>query len=185
MNGHLIQLALAGAAIGACVGAQAVTVDEGLHGAAFVASMTPSAGSYFDDFFTFTIPAGGGMLGATAVANNLNVGGTDVYLLVGGSFGLYSNPDGIVGNGDDVAIGPGLLAFDGTTGDLSNVNQVAAGRYYYEVTGLAFGSAGAAYQLTSGLVTAPVPEPQTLGLMLAGLAALGFMSHRRAKATTR
>nr|WP_316642965.1 FxDxF family PEP-CTERM protein [uncultured Roseateles sp.] len=53
---------------------------------------------------------------------------------------------------------------------------LAAGTYSIKVTGTSM-SAGSSY--TGNVTLAPVPEPETYALMLAGLAAVGFIARRR------
>ena len=56
--------------------------------------------------------------------------------------------------------------------------NLAAGSYKYVVSGSSTGFFG--YSLSSSIVeVTPVPEPETYAMMLAGLAALGFLARRR------
>ena len=56
--------------------------------------------------------------------------------------------------------------------------NLAAGNYTYTVAGASTGFFG--YGLSSSIVeVTPVPEPETYAMMLAGLAALGFLARRR------
>ena len=53
-----------------------------------------------------------------------------------------------------------------------------------DILGLAFTNSPKinAFEVANFSVTAPVPEPETYVLMLAGLGAVGFMSRRRRRA---
>ncbi|MCE9659889.1 MAG: PEP-CTERM sorting domain-containing protein [Burkholderiales bacterium] len=75
------------------------------------------------------------------------------------------------------------LGFSVTNGDQSFSQYVQfvadAG---VDITGLIFTNANPptdAFEVANFTVTAPVPEPETYALMLAGLAAVGFISRRR------
>ena len=64
--------------------------------------------------------------------------------------------------------------------------NLAAGNYFFEVTGTATGALGADYDLninanTPGGPLPSVPEPANMALLLAGLGLLGFMVKRRAR----
>ena len=60
--------------------------------------------------------------------------------------------------------------------------QLISGSYSAKITGNATGSDGGAYNLG---VTAPTPEPATMGLMFGGAAAASFMARRRRRAAAR
>ncbi|MBU0600929.1 MAG: FxDxF family PEP-CTERM protein [Gammaproteobacteria bacterium] len=57
------------------------------------------------------------------------------------------------------------------------IDSLAAGDYYYKVTGITTGSTGGVYTLVSS--TAPVPEPETYMMLLGGLGMIGLMAKRR------
>jgi hypothetical protein len=55
---------------------------------------------------------------------------------------------------------------------------LSTGSYFYKVEGnVAQGAFAGLYTITSTL--APVPEPETYAMLLAGLGAVGFMARRR------
>lgn len=171
-------LAVAAVAALSSVSSFATTTPWGVHDPVEVGSLVVSPGAFLD-IFTFTIP-GSSTLSSTAVAANVSLTAPPMVILsiVGGTYSLWSNPDGIVGNGDDTTMGAWSWGFNGTSGSTTNtVSPLAAGAYYYTVGGLAAGSAGGQYTLVS-TVTA-VPEPETYAMMLAGLGALGFLARRR------
>lgn len=125
----------------------------------------------FSDIFTFTLPANGGS--GYSVSN---------FTLLPGMYGtalttltLMSNADGILFNADDT-----FVSSSSTPGGASiglSVSAQAAGNYYINVTGITTAPAGGIY--TGAISVTAVPEPETYAMMLAGLAALGFLARRR------
>lgn len=61
--------------------------------------------------------------------------------------------------------------------DALSFSGLNAGSYALAVTGFTSGSMGGTY--TGVLAAAPVPEPETYALMLAGLGIVGFIASRR------
>ena len=150
----------------AAQGAFASDVNWGEHGTLEFVASTVEPGA-FSDTVLFTLPDATS-LAATAVTNNLLslLGITDAKL------SLYfdnAGPDTLIGSFD----------FDGTTGSrpVTFTPTTGAGNYYYLITGLATGSSGGFYSLSS--TTLPVPEPRTWSLALSGLLAAGLVARRR------
>lgn len=60
---------------------------------------------------------------------------------------------------------------------------LASGSYALTLLGFASGSAGGVYAGVISAQTTPVPEPESMALLLAGLAAVGFTAARRRPVT--
>jgi hypothetical protein len=135
--------------------------------------VTVAAGS-FSDYWTFSV--GEPLVKLTSVANANNNG--SFRISPGATYALWSyGLNGVfdAGGVDDEL--KGSWGFDGTTGSTQNPAIVGAGSYYYSVSGDAAGDAGGRYQITSTL--APVPAPESLGLLAAGLGLLSLVAWRR------
>lgn len=59
------------------------------------------------------------------------------------------------------------------------VTTIGAGSYDLRVSGTITGTAGGTYAGTLSAAAAPIPEPETYALMLAGLGLMGFVARRR------
>ena len=127
----------------------------------------------FSDVFTFSLtqPSDSVSSAVSLEQPNLDGSGFD-YFVEGGTFGLYSDADGDGMGGTLIS----QTTFGGDSTSLS-ANGIAAGSYYWAVAGNASGDLGGIYNFTTN--TAPVPEPETYALMLAGLGLLGFVGKRR------
>ena len=157
---------LAAAALSALAcGAQATTIDWGVHGDLEVAAVLTDPGA-FSDIINFSIP-GTSDIASTTVANNLMT----VLNLNDGMVSLYQEAGAV----DNLV---GSYSFDGTTGSTwHSMLNLTAGDYYYQITGTATGSQGGFYSISSTVT--PVPEPETYAMLLAGLGIVGSLYRRR------
>jgi hypothetical protein len=106
-----------------------------------------------------------GTLDSSANSLDLVLGGTVVYAISGLHYELWR----------ESASGGGLFGYfqgDNTTHSM----HLDTGDYYLLVQGTATGVAGGAYAIS--LTTAPVPEPVTYGMLVAGLALLAGTARR-------
>lgn len=71
-----------------------------------------------------------------------------------------------------------VIRSDSTPPDNFTFTGLAAGNYALNVLGFSDGNTTGQYSGALIATTAPVPEPQTYALMLAGLAAVGFAASR-------
>ncbi|TDP62215.1 FxDxF family PEP-CTERM protein [Roseateles toxinivorans] len=109
---------------------------------------------------------------ATGVSNDA----PPVFDINGGKVELFAD-NGDADYTNDAS--KGFFSFDSLAANKTFLS-VTAGNYFYRVTGTVDGKNGGSYLLSSSIT--PVPEPETYALMLAGLAAVGFISRRRNKA---
>ncbi len=125
-----------------------------------------SAGQTFLDHYTFNL--------SSASAFNAIVTQFDL----GSMFGITSlGVNLFTGGGAPVQSGFSLGAIG-----LVSAPSIVAGTYDLRVNGTLTGSAGGTYGGTMSAVAAPVPEPETYAMMLAGLGLMGFMARRRKQA---
>lgn len=153
----------------ASVSAFAGTTNMGVHDPIeLVQGSAIGAGTLIDDTFMFSLTSNSGVM-SVAVAND---GANGVFDLENGLVTLFQ-----VGNSTPI----GSFSFDSMA--VSHTwGALTAGDYYYEVTARVVSTASAgSYQLSSTLLTAPVPEPESYAMLLAGLGVLGFVSARRRK----
>lgn len=154
--------ALSVLAVGA---AQADDHDWGSHDPLELIAILANPGAFTDNIM-FSI-SGSSNLSSTTVANNL----LSVLNVQNGMVSLFKEA-----GATDTLIGS--YSFDGTTGSTWHTfTSLAAGDYYYQVTGNATGSQGGFYSLTSAVQA--VPEPETYALLLAGLGIMGSLYRRR------
>ena len=147
------------------IGAHATVTDWGVHDPIELGGAAVPAG-WFDDTFEFTLGS------ASSVASNavtlFGTFGPAAYALYGVA------GDGLVGTGDDVLRGNWGFGSVST----SHTVLLGAGSYYYSVGSKTV--AGGTYILGSAIVSAaPVPEPETYAMLLAGLGVVGFLARRR------
>jgi PEP-CTERM motif len=117
----------------------------------------------FQDVYSFTIADPGSVSGSITPVN----------------FGVY-NIAGLTVTLQDASFA--VVDSDNTPLDGFSFGSLAAGNYALNVLGFATGSQGGFY--AGGLIaqTAPIPEPETYTLMLAGLGIVGFIARRRRSA---
>ena len=135
--------------------------DWGAHDTVETGGNVVAPGS-FQDAFPFSLAAP-----TTLFASAASVGIPGVFDIAGGTVSLFKDVFG-----PDLLIGS--FGFDGTTGTSpTTFSDLAAGHYYYLVSGTGLGLGGL-YSLVSA-----VPEPETYALLLAGLMMVLVLSRRR------
>lgn len=166
---------------GACMSsAQATTTNLGSLGTGvptpFSGTVTPAGA--FNDIFTFTLPANGGS-GYSAINFPLNIPGVGSFNSVLSTLSLVSNPDGILFNADDSVLVSTVSS--GTNALSLTWGATSGGPMYLNLTGIANGTLGGLYNGAINVTAVPVPEPETWGMLLAGLGLMLTVARRRLK----
>jgi hypothetical protein len=145
-----------------------LTDGSGFFGDTFAAG---NSGATFDDHFTFTVEGTTGWNFDAIISSISRTADTGLDIT---GLSLYNaSGDSLITAGTRIDTGTG--AIDVWT--LSSDN-LAAGNYYLAVSGnLVSDGAGSFGGAVS--MAAPVPEPETYGMMLAGLGVVGFLARRR------
>ena len=172
----LSKTALAAAFLLGCGVAQATNTDWSVRfdGDLLVEPRFVPHGS-FEDTYSFELVSSLIIEQSSAVtANN-----TPKLHISNGSYSLFNmGGNGLIGGGDDVLV-EGAFTFDGTTGSTMHQVALGVGKFYFDVKGLADGTKGGFYTLTSTVVAVPIPEPEIYAMMAAGLGLMGFVARRR------
>ena len=125
-------------------------------------------GLSFEDTITFTLPSYNSV--ASSVSSTLkSVQGNGIQFT---SFSLYEG-NRLVVSGDTGASLNGKTAL----GELTYDTVQPAGIYKLVVDGTFIGKSGGSYAGTVSVT--PVPEPETWGMTVSGLLAVGFLARRR------
>lgn len=123
-------------------------------------------GDTFSDRFTFSV---------TGVAHNLDAiissisGSASTGLDITG-LGVYSEAGTLIANGTSLMTGMNDVWTLSTDG-------LALGNYYLQVSGTMVSATSGSFG--GAVMLQPVPEPETYGMMLAGLGVVGWMARRR------
>jgi hypothetical protein len=120
----------------------------------------------FADHFTFSVT--GATLNIDAAISTVNRTSADGVDITG--LKLFT------GDGTEIRSGTGAQVGQAEVWTLSS-NNLEEGDYYLQVNGTMLSNASGSFGGSAML--APVPEPATFGLMLAGLGLFGFMLRRR------
>lgn len=154
-----------------------LTSGSNFFGDTFAAS---NNGAMFNDRFTFSVSGSTGS-NLDAIISSISRS-ADTGLAITG-LSLYSADAG-AGTGTGTGSAAAAIA-NGTSlqsGAIDvwtiSTSNLAAGNYYLQVTGNLVSDQAASFGGAVSLA-APVPEPETYGMMLAGLGVVGFLARRR------
>jgi hypothetical protein len=163
---QLKTIAAAAALSFAAVGSFAMPLDPLSPSASFSNTVTGA----FTDVWTFNLGTESAV--AASITNvEVTFAGMSAGKILG--FMAYLNGTQLFGPTSSVTAG-GITV---TTQVLAGGTTLPAGMYELTISGTGITGANASYG--GNIVATPVPEPETYALMLAGLAAVGFVAARR------
>lgn len=132
------------------------------YGASFAAG---NMGNTFSDKFTFSTI---GINFVDSLVSSISRTATVGLNITG--FALYDSGNTLVSNG--TMLGSGAIDLWSLSAD-----NLAQGNYYVQVSGSLVSNTSGSFG--ANLNVTPIPEPETYGMMLAGLGVLGFLARRR------
>jgi hypothetical protein len=154
-----------------------LTNGSGFFGDTFGAN---NNGATFADHFTFTV-TGTTPMNFDAIVSSISRSADTGLDFTGLSLYRVGGGTGTGGTAGDTLVTSGTSLQSGNVDvwTLSSDN-LAAGNYYMLVSGNLVSNTAASFG--GAVMMAPVPEPETYGMMLAGLGVLGFLARRRKQA---
>ncbi|OYW30740.1 MAG: hypothetical protein B7Z51_06320 [Methyloversatilis sp. 12-65-5] len=164
MKKSLLAVAVTGLFAVSGVQAAGHTTDWGVHDTLEIAIESVEPG-LFSDIFEFSLTS----------VSSLSTSASSIEFSP-----FLGITDGIVYLYKEMGASDTFVSAYGFSESFFTANSLAAGDYYYKVTGMATGSGGGVFSLVS--TTAPiavVPEADTYLMMLAGLGMIGLMAKRR------
>ncbi len=151
-------------------------------GVTFTGTAGSQLGAYIADLGDNGLWGLGNHFAATGVVGSLHFTFDDAYTSAAGAY--LNSFDGsamaVIAYGEnDQILESYIVSFDGDNSDWNNGQFFGITRDSADIRAIAFMGMGlVADDMT---YAAPVPEPETYAMMLAGLGLLGFMAKRRAK----
>ena len=136
-------------------------------------------GATFSDRFTFSVSGTGGNQNFDGIVSSISRTASTGLDITGLSLFRATGTGGGTGGGTgDTLLSSGTSLRSGAI-DVWTVtgNSLAAGDYYVQVRGNMVSNTSAAFG--GAVMLAPVPEPETYGMMLGGLGILGLLARRR------
>jgi hypothetical protein len=175
---------------GVSVGANATTTALGQVSSSVPTTFTGSVlgtQQSFSDIFTFTLSQPNMSSGYNVVNFPLDIPNVGSLGTVLSTMSLVTfGTDGMQGTRDDQVLKSIVLPSTGNTQDHLSLSwdQPITGPAYLSIGGVTSGSLGGIYSGSIESISAPIPEPETYAMLLAGLGLMGAVVRRRSSRKT-